>query len=48
MIDLADVAALLRANRTTLDLDYLNHWAYGMKADEVLARVWKEAFFPKN
>lgn len=48
MIDLADAVALLRVNRNTLDLDYLNHWADGMKVNKVLARVRDEALLPEN
>jgi hypothetical protein len=46
MIDLADAAALLRANRDTLDLDYLNRWAASLEVDRQreLARAWKDAF----
>jgi hypothetical protein len=44
MIDLADTVALLRANRDSLDLDYLNRWADGLDVRGDLARVWEEAF----
>jgi len=44
VIDLADAAALLRANRETLDLNYLNRWASHLEVDGGLAGVWKEAF----
>ena len=44
IIDLADTVALLRANRQTLELEYLNRWASNLEIDRELADVWKEAF----
>ncbi len=44
IIDLADVAVLLRANRDTLDLPYLTRWAMELEVTADLVRVWKEAF----
>jgi hypothetical protein len=44
MIDLADAVALLRANRSSLDLNYLRRWAGQLALDAELAGVWKEAF----
>jgi hypothetical protein len=43
MIDLADAAALIRANRETLDCDYLDRWARSLDVGAELAGVWKEA-----
>ena len=44
IIDLADAAALLRANRETLDLGYLRSWAARLDLTGHLAEVWQEAF----
>ena len=44
MIDLADAAALLRANRATIDLAYLRQWIEANQLNSDLARVWDEAF----
>ncbi|MCX7424076.1 MAG: hypothetical protein NTW96_00310 [Planctomycetia bacterium] len=44
IIDLADTVALLRANRQTLELEYLNRWATSLEINRELADVWKEAF----
>lgn len=44
ILDYADSAALLRANKENLDLDYMRHWLgeLGVKKDWDL--VWEEAF----
>jgi hypothetical protein len=44
IIDRADVVALLRANRSDLDLSYLRKWSGQLNLDAALAEVWKEAF----
>lgn len=44
MIDLADCVALLRANRETLDIDYLSRWAGKLEVDRELGDVCGEAF----
>jgi hypothetical protein len=44
LIDRADAAALLRANRDSLDLDYLARWARQLEVAEDLARVREDAF----
>ena len=44
MIDLADAVALLRANRDTLDLNYLSCWAGKLAVEAELVGVRKEAF----
>jgi hypothetical protein len=44
MIDLADAAALCRANRTALDWTYLRPWADDLEVGRELAQVWDEAF----
>ncbi len=44
LIDRADAAALLRANRHALDVDYLRQWADELKITEELSEVWGEAF----
>jgi Nucleotidyl transferase AbiEii toxin, Type IV TA system len=44
MIDRADIAALLRANRPALDLAYLTHWVFDMGLDADFAEIWAEAF----
>lgn len=43
IIDRADAAALLRANRQSLDLDYLAHWTRGLKLTQEFTEVWNEA-----
>lgn len=43
MIDRADVAALLRVNRASLDLGYLAHWVAEMNLAADFAEVWEEA-----
>jgi hypothetical protein len=44
IIDRADVGALLRANRRSLDFDYLSLWAACLGVAPDLATVWDEAF----
>ena len=44
IIDRADAAALLRANRDTLDVEYLVRWIGIMNLTDELALVWEEAF----
>jgi hypothetical protein len=44
IIDRADAAALLRANRESLDLDYLLRWTANLELGRGLAQVWSEAF----
>jgi hypothetical protein len=44
IVDLADAAALLRANRDTLDLDSLRSECQRNVLGKELARVWDEAF----
>jgi hypothetical protein len=44
MIDLADAAALLRANRETIDNAYLNHWAGKLLLEKELTAARKDAF----
>jgi hypothetical protein len=43
VIDRSDAAALIRANRQSLDLAYLSHWARNLDLDDALAEIWKEA-----
>jgi hypothetical protein len=43
IIDRADAAALLRANRESLDLPYLLGWASQLNLASQLGEVWKEA-----
>lgn len=43
IIDLADAAALLRANHEALDRDYLRRWARPLNLEEELRRVWAGA-----
>lgn len=43
MIDRADIVALVRANRETLDLAYLNCWADKLSLNAELAEAWQEA-----
>ncbi len=43
IIDRADAAALLRANRQSLDLDYLAHWTRTLKLAKEFAEAWSEA-----
>jgi hypothetical protein len=44
LIDLADAAALLRANRESLDWGYIRPWASELELERELAQVWDEAF----
>ncbi len=44
IIDRADAAALLRANRESLDLDGLRLWAEQTGAFPQLTEIWEEAF----
>jgi len=44
IIDRADAAALLRANRESLDLGYLLRWTRNLKLAAELTEVWNEAF----
>ena len=44
IIDRADAAALLRANRESLDLGYLRRWATQTGTPPELTEVWGEAF----
>lgn len=44
IIDRADVAALLRLNRETLDLSYLSKWIGDLGLQSDFAAVWDEAF----
>jgi len=43
IIDRADTAALLRANRESLDLRYLLHWVAHLDLATQFAEVWSEA-----
>jgi hypothetical protein len=44
MIDRADAAALLRLNRTTIDLEYLLKWVQNLELQSQFKQVWDEAF----
>jgi hypothetical protein len=44
IIDRADAAALLRANRGSLDFDYMLRWIGEKKVAAEFAVVWREAF----
>jgi hypothetical protein len=44
IVDLMDAAALLRANRSTIDFVYLHHWLKEKGLSSDFARVWQEAF----
>ncbi len=44
MIDRADVSALLRANRTELDQDYLQRWVISLELTRDYADVFRETF----
>jgi hypothetical protein len=44
ILDLADAAALIRANRDDLEIDYLRRWAAELGVVPDLERVWEEAF----
>jgi hypothetical protein len=43
LVDLADAAMLLRANRAELDLEYLLGWTTALSLGAELAQVWEEA-----
>ena len=43
-MDRADAAMLLRANRATIDLDYLTHWSRELDLAKETIEVWDEAF----
>jgi hypothetical protein len=43
-IDLADVVALLRLNRSTLDFAYLAHWGGDLRVAPGLAQTWETAW----
>ena len=44
IIDRADGAALLRANRESLDIGYLVRWVHELELDHGLNEAWNEAF----
>jgi hypothetical protein len=44
IIDRADAAAVLRLNRTTLDLRYLLKWVNQLALGAEWAEIWREAF----
>jgi hypothetical protein len=44
MIDRADVVALLQANRSKIDFDYLKHWIDKLKLNALFAELWQHAF----
>jgi hypothetical protein len=44
IIDLMDAAALLRANRATMNLAYLRRWIREQELEADFARIWGEAF----
>lgn len=44
IIDRVDCAALLRANRSALALDYLGKWARELNVISDLSEIWSEAF----
>jgi len=44
VIDRADAAGLLRANRESLELEYLTQWVGRLKLGAELREVWKDAF----
>jgi Nucleotidyl transferase AbiEii toxin, Type IV TA system len=43
IIDRADAAALLRANRDSLDFDYIGHWIGNKQITSEFSEVWAEA-----
>jgi hypothetical protein len=47
VIDRVDAAALLKANRPSLDTDYVARWACSLNVAAELAEAWNEAF-PKT
>jgi hypothetical protein len=44
MIDLADVAELLKLNRQSLDFDYLARWGKDLSLDSAFRQVWASAW----
>jgi hypothetical protein len=44
IVDRADAAKLLRANRTSLDFDYLRQWSGKLNLSKELKEIWTEAF----
>jgi len=44
LLDRADAAVLLRANRADLNLEYLLAWTITLSLGDELAQVWEEAF----
>jgi hypothetical protein len=44
LLDRADAAMLLRANRVDLNLEYLLGWTTTFSLEAELAQVWEEAF----
>jgi hypothetical protein len=44
ILDRADAAELLRANRATLDFGYLRHWIVQLNLVSGWSEVWQEAF----
>lgn len=44
IVDRADAAMLLRANRATIDLQYLTHWSRELKLTKEISEIWEEAF----
>ena len=44
LVDRADAAMLLRANRADLDLAYLLRWTTTLSLGAELAQIWEEAF----
>lgn len=44
IIDRADAASLLRANRGSLDWDYLKRWIEELKVGNLWTEIWHEAF----
>jgi hypothetical protein len=44
LLDRADAAMLVRANRSTLELNYLLGWTKKLSLDAELAEIWEEAF----
>lgn len=43
LIDRVDAAGLIKLNRGTLDVDYLNLWAQRLRLTVELAQAWKDA-----
>jgi hypothetical protein len=44
ILDRADVAYLLRANKNRIDLAHLQHWSRKLELTGELEQMWKEAF----